>query len=122
MVKTLDFLSKKDINCKTRLPARYGYPAASNGRAPVQYSINNGPYQPDSTFSNPPLEIMWSGSRMPAVCIDSLLISLVQAYPDLTHHRYCHGKPVTCTGGGADGGWLQAPVAVKRPTRIRSTG
>lgn len=102
MVKTLDFLSKKDINCKNASTGEIRVSGGFEWTGPVQYSINNGPYQPDSTFSNLPVGNYVVRIKDASGCIDSLLISLVQAYPDLLITGIAV-VPVTCTGGGADG-------------------
>lgn len=83
LVKSLQLLSKKDINCHN---GTTGQIKVSGGRAwqqGVQFSINNGAYGTDSTFSNLGVGNYVVKIKDGTGCIDSITVSLVQSYPDL---------------------------------------
>src|SRR5262249_34500613 len=74
-------LNKTDIYC------RNGTNGAISIRGPnwdptVQYAINNSAYQNNNTFSNLALGTFWLKMK-DANCIDSVSVTLVQAFPDL---------------------------------------
>lgn len=101
ILKTLDFVSKTEINCKGYATGEIRVSGGWEWTAPVEYSINNGTYQNDSTFSNLPVGVYTVKIKDATGCIDSLVISIAQLYPDLV----ITGIPTvaaSCTGG-ADG-------------------
>jgi gliding motility-associated-like protein len=101
ILKTLDFISKTEINCKGYSTGEIRVSGGWEWAAPVEYSINNGPYQNDSTFSNLPVGVYTIKIKDATGCIDSLVIPITQLYPDFL----ITGIPITpasCTGG-ADG-------------------
>lgn len=110
----LELVSKKDIFCK----------GGSNGEIivsgvgwvnPVQFSINNGPLQTSSTFSNLPVGHYVIKIHDPiSGCIDSVETNLVQAFPDLSvsnamAQSTCSGTPdgvITATAVGGNSSYL----------------
>ncbi len=101
ILKTLDFVSKTEINCKGYSTGEIRVSGGWEWTAPVEYSINNGPYQNDSTFSNLPVGVYTVKIKDATGCVDSLVISIAQLFPDLI----ITGIPTvaaSCTGG-ADG-------------------
>ena len=82
-VKSLQLLSKSDINCKNGNTGQIRVSGGELWKSPVQYNFNNQPYGSDSTFSN-----LTAGNYTVRVkdatgCVDSIQVALVQAYPDL---------------------------------------
>lgn len=101
ILKTLDFVSKTEINCKGYATGEIRVSGGWEWTAPVEYSINNGAYQNDSTFSNLPVGNYTVKIKDATGCIDSLVIPITQLYPDFL----ITGIPIvpaSCTGG-ADG-------------------
>ncbi|MFN8252398.1 MAG: choice-of-anchor L domain-containing protein [Ferruginibacter sp.] len=81
--KMLDFIDKAGVNCRN---GATGYIKVSGGwewLQPVQYSINNSPYQADSNFYNLPAGIYTVRIKDAAGCTDSILVDITQLYPDL---------------------------------------
>jgi gliding motility-associated-like protein len=82
-VKELELLSKKDINCKNGTTGEIKVSGGWEFKQPVQYNINNTAYTNDSTFTN-----LGVGSHVVRIkdasgCIDSMVVNLQQAFPDL---------------------------------------
>lgn len=102
VVKTLDLISKREILCKNDASGEIRVSGGFEWETPVQYSINNGMYQNDSTFTNLPVGVYTIRVRDGSGCIDSLVISITQLYPDLVISGIPI-IPVSCMGGGADG-------------------
>ncbi len=109
-MKTLQFISKTEINCKNDATGEIRVAGGAAWAQPVQYSINNGSYQADSTFSNLPVGIYTVKIQDLTGCIDSLVINITQLYPDLVITNVpitaatCSGNPdgtatMNVTGG-----------------------
>ena len=81
--KDLDLISKKEINCKNDATGEIKVAGGPEWIRPVQYALNNAPYQNDSTFSNLPVGVYTVKIKDAAGCIDSLVIPITQLYPDL---------------------------------------
>ncbi len=99
--KILDFVDKSGVNCKN---AATGYIKVSGGwewEQPVLYSINNGPYQPDSNFNNLPAGIYTVKIKDAVACTDSLVIGINQLYPNLIISNT--GITAASCSGDADG-------------------
>ncbi|MEI9955443.1 MAG: choice-of-anchor L domain-containing protein [Ferruginibacter sp.] len=99
--KELGFLSKKDINCKGASTGEIKVTGGPLWAKPVQYAIDNGAYQDDSTFSNLPVGTYSVKIKDAANCIDSISVILNQLYPDLTIANLA-STPASCSGN-ADG-------------------
>lgn len=107
--KDIEFLSKKDINCKNGTTGQIKIAAGPEWITPLQLSINNAAWQTDSTFNNLSTGTYTIRVRDAAGCIDSITVSLLQAYPDLAAsatpgNATCSGNPdgsiaVTASGG-----------------------
>lgn len=101
ILKALDLILKTEINCKGYATGEIRVSGGGEWTAPVEYSINNGTYQTDSTFSNLPVGVYIIKIKDATGCIDSLVIPITQLYPDFL----ITGIPIvpaSCTGG-ADG-------------------
>lgn len=82
-LKQLELLSKKDIYCANETNGEIRISGGNEWQQPVQYSIGNGAFGSDSVFTqlapgNYRVRIKDAGG-----CTDSLLVSIVQAYPNL---------------------------------------
>lgn len=82
-IKKLKFLSKKDVNCQNGSTGQIHVGSAGLWNSPVQYSIGTGNYTTDSTFTNLPVGNYTIHIKDGSGCIDSMVISIVQAYPNL---------------------------------------
>lgn len=97
--KKLDLVSKTEINCKDATTGEIIVGADAAWTAPVEYSFNNGPWQPGNIFSNLPVGIYRVKVKDATGCIDSLDIPLTQLYPDflisstLVQAATCSGSP-----------------------------
>ncbi|MGG9961309.1 choice-of-anchor L domain-containing protein [Ferruginibacter sp. SUN106] len=99
--KDLDLISKTEINCKNYSNGEIRVAGGPEWTRPVQYSINNSPYQDDSTFTNLTVGIYTVRIKDAAGCIDSLVINITQLYPDLLITSIPL-TPASCSGN-ADG-------------------
>lgn len=82
-IKRLEFISKKDVNCKNGTTGEIRVSGGWEWRAPVMFSIDNGAYGPDSTFTG-----LTAGNHVVKIkdatgCIDSVEVTLAQTFPDL---------------------------------------
>jgi gliding motility-associated-like protein len=80
----LKLKAKQDINCKN---GTTGFISVSPGKgwvAPLQFTINNGVPQADSTFNNLGIGTYTIAIKDATNCTKSITVTLVQAYPDLT--------------------------------------
>jgi len=82
-VKSLELVSKKDVNCKNGTTGQVSVSGGEEWKAPVQYSINGTTYVSDSTFSNLPVGNYTVWIKDATGCTDTVKLSLVQAYADL---------------------------------------
>lgn len=97
--KKLDLVSKTEINCKDAASGEIVVDGGTEWTAPVEYSINNGPWQPGNIFSNLPVGVYRIKVRDATGCIDSLDIPITQLYPDFlissapVQAATCSGSP-----------------------------
>ena len=82
-VKTLQLRATKNINCKNGTTGEIRVSGGADWKAPVQYTINNQPFGADSSFLNLPAGNYVVRVKDASGCMDSLVINLVQAFPDL---------------------------------------
>ena len=80
--KRLDLVSKTAINCKDATTGEIHVDGGPEWTAPVEYSINNGPWQSEHIFSNLPVGIYQVKVRDATGCMDSLDIPITQLFPD----------------------------------------
>lgn len=100
-VKDIELLSKTDVNCNGASTGVINVGAGPEWPRPLAFSIDGGlTYQPDSTFTNLPVGNYYVRIRDASGCIDSIPVSVLQAYPTLT--QTFTTTPATCTGT-ADG-------------------
>ncbi len=99
--KTLDLISKKEINCKDATTGEIQVDGGTEWTAPVEYSFNNGVWQAGNVFTNLPVGIYKIKIRDATGCVDSLFIPITQLYPDFLINDTII-KQATCSGN-ADG-------------------
>ncbi len=80
--KTIDLLSKTEILCKDDNNGEIRVDGGPEWTAPVEYSINNGPWQAGNIFSNLAVGVYKIKIRDATGCMDSLDIPITQLYPD----------------------------------------
>jgi gliding motility-associated-like protein len=80
--KKLDLISKTEINCKDATTGEIQVDGGPEWTAPVEYSLNNGPWQAGNTFSNLSVGLYKVKIRDATGCLDSLDIPITQLYPD----------------------------------------
>lgn len=80
--KTLNLISKTEINCKDATNGEIQVDGGPEWTGAVEYSFNNGPWQTSNIFSNLPVGIYKVKIRDVTGCIDSLDIPITQLYPD----------------------------------------
>ncbi len=99
-LKMMEFVSKTDVNCRAAATGSIKVGGGPEWTAPVEFSLDGINWQPDSTFNNLPVGVYWVKMR-DATCIDSIPVTVNQAFPDLliTNNGI---TPASCTGG-ADG-------------------
>ena len=108
--KRLKLLSTRDVNCQSASTGQIVVGTNADWIAPVEYAIDNLPFQPGSTFNNLPVGTYTIKVKDATGCIDSLVVNIVQAFPDLlitnaaTVNGSCTGTAdamitVTATGG-----------------------
>ena len=98
--KKIIFLSKTDINCRNGITGQIKVRAGAEWVAPVQFMIDGGIYQSDSTFNNLAVGSHTIVVKDAANCIDSITVTLVQALPDLVQSNIT--SAASCSGN-ADG-------------------
>ncbi|MEP7238052.1 MAG: choice-of-anchor L domain-containing protein [Ferruginibacter sp.] len=99
--KTLDLVSKTEINCKDAATGEIQVDGGAEWTGPVEYSFNNGLWQAGNIFSNLPVGMYKVKIRDVTGCIDSLDIPITQLYPDFL----VSGIPIQAAScsGNADG-------------------
>jgi gliding motility-associated-like protein len=99
--KTLNLVSKTEINCKDATTGQIQVDGGPEWAAPVEYSLNNAPWQAGNMFSNLPVGVYKVKIRDATGCIDSLIIPITQLYPDFL----ISGIPIQAAScsGSADG-------------------
>ncbi|MGB5006868.1 MAG: choice-of-anchor L domain-containing protein, partial [Ferruginibacter sp.] len=71
------------VNCKNDATGEIRVYGSAGWISPVLFSVNNGPYQPDSVFINLPAGMYTIKIKDATGCIDSLDIAVTQLFPDL---------------------------------------
>ena len=99
-LKDLEFVSKTNVNCRGATTGDIRVAAGWEWLRPIEFSINGSPWQPDSSFLNLPAGNYTIRIRDASGCIDSITVSVNQAFPDLTISATVN--PASCSGG-ADG-------------------
>lgn len=100
-LKDLEFLSKLDVNCRAASTGNIKVAGGWEWNQPVEFSIDGSVWQADSNFNNLPVGVYWVKIR-DGVCIDSIRVTINQAFPDLVINNV-GVTDVSCTGGGSDG-------------------
>lgn len=96
-VKEMELLSKTDVNCRNGTTGIVKVGAGPEWPRPLEFSIDGGiTYQADSSFSNLPVGNHTIRIRDASGCIDSIIVPVVQAFPDLAQANII--TPATCTG------------------------
>jgi gliding motility-associated-like protein len=81
--KRLYNTATQGVNCKDGSTGEIRLSSGQGWIAPIEFSINNGPYQGDSTFSNLPAGTHRVKIKDGTGCTDSLDITVVQLFPTL---------------------------------------
>lgn len=111
--KELALVSKKDVNCKGASTGEITV-TGSGWTGLVAFSLNGGPPQSSSTFSNLPVgRYVIKINETSSACEDSVIVNIVQAFPDLELSTLmvsatCSGLPdgtVTITPTGGNGSY-----------------
>lgn len=108
-LKVLHLLLKKNVNCSGAATGVIRVSGGPKWTQPVEYALDGGNWQADSTFANLPAGTYWVKVR-DAFCIDSIPVTVTQAFPDLAINNTdiinasCSGNPdgvltVNATGG-----------------------
>ncbi len=100
ILKRIKLVSKTDVNCRNGTNGQIKTRAGPEWQAPLLFSINGGTFQADSNFSNLPVGTHTIVMKDATNCIDSINVTLVQAFPDMAHTFT--STPATCSGN-ADG-------------------
>lgn len=120
VMKDLEMLSKKEINCKNDATGEIRVSGGPEWVQPIRYSINNGPWQPDSSFLNLPVGIYRVKIKDGTGCLDSMDITITQLYPDFL----ISSIPITAAtcSGNPDGTAYVNLVGGKTPYLFSSDG
>ncbi len=118
--KDLEFISKKEINCKNDATGEINVSGGPEWTRPVQYAVDNMPYQNDSTFTNLIAGLHTVRIKDAAGCIDSIVINIAQLYPDLTIVN-APVTPASCSGA-ADGTAIISVAGGSSPYLFSSDG
>lgn len=99
--KRLFLKNTQDVNCKDATTGIISVSSGPGWANPVNYSINNNTYQPDSVFINLPAGSYTIKIKDATGCIDSLVIAITQLFPDLV----ISNTAITAAGcsGASDG-------------------
>ncbi len=108
--KRLKLLSTRNVNCQSASTGQIVVGTNVDWIAPIEYAIDNSPFQPNSTFNNLPVGTYTIKVKDATGCIDSLVVNIAQTFPDLlitnaaTVNGSCTGTAdamitVTATGG-----------------------
>ncbi|MCX6320125.1 MAG: choice-of-anchor L domain-containing protein [Bacteroidetes bacterium] len=109
--KDIEFLSKKDVNCRNGATGEIKVLAGYEWAHPISFSLDGVTWQADSVFTNLPVGNYWVKVK-DANCIDSVLVSISQAFPDLlidnitANAASCSGNPdgqLTVSASGGNG-------------------
>lgn len=96
-LRQLDFITKEDIHCQNGTTGQIKVEAGWEWTHPVEFSLNNAPYQPDSNFNNLPIGTYKIKVRDATGCLDSLSIDLIQTHPNLVISNIAT-TPAGCSG------------------------
>ncbi|MEO6490330.1 MAG: choice-of-anchor L domain-containing protein [Ferruginibacter sp.] len=110
--RRLNLVSTRNINCAAGTTGQIVVDAGAEWAAPVEYSINNLPFQPSGIFNNLQVGTYTLRVRNGTSCFDSVVVTLVQVFPDLLvsntafTNATCSGAAdgtvtITATGGNA---------------------
>ena len=120
--KRIKLLSKTDVNCQGASTGQIVVDAGPGwlSATPLEYSIDNSPYQLGSTFNNLPVGSYIIRLRDSFGCVDSIIVNIVQAFPDLliTNTQSVNGS---CTGT-ADGSITVTATGGKPPLLYSADG
>ncbi|HEY6064285.1 MAG TPA: choice-of-anchor L domain-containing protein, partial [Chitinophagaceae bacterium] len=100
-LKDIKFISKSDINCRGASTGNIKVAGGWEWNQPVEFSMDGLVWQADSNFYNLPVGVYRVKIR-DAFCIDSMSVSIDQAFPDLIINNIGI-TGVSCTGTGGDG-------------------
>ncbi|MCW3074124.1 MAG: type sorting protein [Flaviaesturariibacter sp.] len=81
--KKLELLSKRDVNCTGAATGEIRAGGGPEWQLPVQYRLNGGAYGSDSSFTGLAVGNYKIYIKDVTGCVDSLSVTLTQAYPDL---------------------------------------
>lgn len=95
--KKLELVSKTEIFCKDAATGEIVVDGSTAWTAPVEYSINNGPWQPNNIFSGLTVGVYRIKIRDASGCTDSLDIPITQLYPDFLINSTVV-QPASCSG------------------------
>ncbi|MEP7165723.1 MAG: choice-of-anchor L domain-containing protein [Ferruginibacter sp.] len=118
--KRLKLLSKTDVNCSGASTGQITVATGPEWIAPIEYAIDNSPYQAGTSFNNLPAGSYTIKVRDGTGCIDSIIVNIIQAFPDLliTNNVVTNGS---CTGT-ADGSITVTATGGKAPLQYSSNG
>ena len=119
-LKKLQLISKTEINCSNDATGVIKVSGGGLWLQPVQYAINNGPFQSDSTFSNLQVGVYTIKITDADGCIDSLAISITQLFPTL-NITSTNITSATCSGN-ADGTVLINVIGGNNPYLFSTDG
>lgn len=109
--KQLYLTAVDGVNCRNGTTGEIRVSSGDGWQEPLEFSINNGAYQPDSVFRNLPVGVHRVKIKDATGCIDSMDITVTQLFPDLlisnitTTPASCSGAPdgsVTISGTGGN--------------------
>ena len=118
--KKLDLISKTEILCKDATTGEIQVDGGPEWAAPVEYSLNNGPWQPGNIFSGLPVGFYKVKIRDATGCIDSLDIPITQLYPDFLINGIII-QAASCSGN-ADGSAIINLTGGKNPYQYSLDG
>lgn len=95
--KKLDLVSKTEIYCKDAATGEIQVDGSTAWIAPVEYSINNGPWQSNNIFTGLTVGVYRVKIRDASGCMDSLDIPITQLYPDFLISSTIV-QPASCSG------------------------
>ncbi len=100
-LRDLELKSKSDVNCRGASTGTIKVEGGWEWIQPVEFSIDGLTWQADSNFYNLPVGVYKIKIR-DGVCIDSISVTINQAFPDLIINNIGI-TGVSCTGNGTDG-------------------
>jgi gliding motility-associated-like protein len=98
--KVMELISTQNVNCNGATNGQIIVSGGNEWGVPVQYAIDNQPYQSGGTFNNLP-----AGDHVIKIndgtCIDSLVVPVIQLFPDLLISAAPAVTPGNCTGAAS---------------------